>query len=63
MRVKSPESSPTKDNTSSPSCTSMSIPDDDKPDCYYEPLNPDDEAAFNRQQLIESGEFKKAKSP
>ena len=35
----------------------VSYPDDDKPDCYYEPLNPDDETAFNRQQLIESGEY------
>ena len=30
---------------------------DDKPDCYYEPLNPDDEAAFNYQCKIESGEY------
>ena len=57
VRVKSPESSPTKDNTSSPSCTSLSIPDDDRPDCYYKPLDPDDEAAFNYQTQIESGEY------
>ncbi len=43
---------------SSPSCTSMSVPlDDDTPDCYYEPLNPDDESAFNYQCKIESGEY------
>ena len=63
VRVKSPESSPTEDNTSSPSCTSMSIPYDDTPDCYYEPLNPDDEAAFNRQQLIESGDYEEGEIP
>ena len=41
----------------------MSILFDDKPDCYYEPLNPDDEAEFNHQQLIESGEFKEGEIP
>ncbi len=49
-----------QDRISSPSSTSMSVaPDtDDKPNCYHEPLNPDDEAAFNYQIRIESGEFK-----
>ena len=42
--------------TSSPSLPSMSIPDDDKPDYLIEPLNPDDETAFNYQMQIESGE-------
>ena len=35
----------------------MSIPDDDKPDYLIEPLNPDDETAFNYQMQIESGEY------
>ncbi|MCY4580703.1 MAG: hypothetical protein OXD31_16880, partial [Chloroflexi bacterium] len=53
-----PASSPdnTEDNTSSPSCTSMSVLTDDL-DCYYEPLTPEDQAIFNYQSLIESGEF------
>ncbi|GEM_PF-2117891 len=46
----------TEDNTSSPSCTSMSVPPDDL-DCYYEPLTPEDQAIFNYNSLIESGEF------
>ena len=32
--------------------------DFDTPDCYYEPLNPDDQAIFNYNTLTESGEFK-----
>ena len=44
------------DNTSSPSCTSMSVPPDDL-DCYYEPLTPEDQAIFNYNSLIQSGEF------
>ena len=43
-------------NTSSPSCTSMSVLPDDL-DCYYEPLTPEDQAIFNYNSLIESGEF------
>ena len=35
----------------------MSIPPDDKPDYLIEPLNPDDETAFNYQCKIESGEY------
>ena len=46
----------TEDNTSSPSCTSMSVLPDDL-DCYYEPLTPEDQAIFNYNSLIESGEF------
>ena len=42
--------------TSSPSCTSMSVLPDDL-DCYYEPLTPEDQAIFNYNSLIESGEF------
>ncbi len=30
---------------------------DNSPDCYHEPLNPDDEAVFNYQCKIESGEY------
>ncbi len=41
---------------SSPSCTSMSIPDD-KPDCYYEPLDPVKQAIFDYQNCIESSEY------
>ena len=44
------------DTTSSPSCTSMLVLPDDL-DCYYEPLTPEDQAIFNYQSLIESGEF------
>ncbi len=44
------------DNTSSPSCTSMSVLPDNL-DCYYEPLTPEDQAIFNYNSLIESGEF------
>ena len=42
--------------TSSPSCTSMSVLPDDL-DCYYELLTPEDQGIFNYQSLIESGEF------
>ena len=61
-----PASSPdnTEDNTSSPSFTPMSVPfneettfTDDDLDCYYEPLTPEDQAIFNYNSLIESGEF------
>ena len=41
---------------SSPSCTSMSVLPDDL-DCYYEPLTPEDQAIFNYNSLIESGDF------
>ena len=44
------------DNTSSPSHTSMSVLPDDL-DCYYEPLTPEDQAIFNYNSLIDSGEF------
>ncbi|MCY4577779.1 MAG: hypothetical protein OXD31_01905, partial [Chloroflexi bacterium] len=48
-----------QDNTSSPSCTSMSVLPDDL-DCYYEPLTPEDQAIFNYNSLIESGEFQES---
>ena len=56
----------TKDNTSSPSHTSMSSPVNDETtfiddlDCYYEPLTPEDQAIFNYNSLIESGEFEES---
>ncbi len=64
-----PASSPdnTEDNTSSPSRTPMLPPTDEETkfidsdpddlDCYYEPLTPEDQAIFNYNSLIESGEF------
>ncbi|MCY4577773.1 MAG: hypothetical protein OXD31_01875 [Chloroflexi bacterium] len=48
-----------QDNTSSPSCTSMLVFPDDL-DCYYEPLTPEDQAIFNYNSLIESGEFEES---
>ena len=37
----------------------VSYPDpDDTPDCYHEPLNPDQQAIFDYQTQIESGEYK-----
>ena len=41
---------------SSPSSTSMSVLPDDL-DCYYEPLTPEDQAIFNYNSLMESGDF------
>ena len=49
--------------TSSPSLTSMPAPVNDETtftddlDCYYEPLTPEDQAIFNYNSLIETGEF------
>ena len=31
---------------------------DNSPDCYYEPLSPEDQAIFDYQTLIETGEYK-----
>ena len=45
----------------SPSSTSTPVNDEsnftDDLDCYYEPLTPEDQAIFNYNSLIESGEF------
>ena len=47
----------------SPSYPSMSATTDEETtfiddlDCYYEPLTPEDQAIFNYQSLVESGEF------
>ena len=59
--IPTPEELAAKKNTPSPSSPpSMSVtPDpDDTPDCYHEPLNPDDQAIFDYQTQIESGEYK-----
>ena len=37
----------------------MSVLPDDL-DCYYEPLTPEDQAIFNYNSLIESGEFEES---
>ena len=41
----------------SPSSMPVTL-DDDTPDCYHEPLNPDQQAIFDYQCKIESGEYK-----
>ena len=60
-----------KNNTSSPSCESMSAPEkegkntynytksdpDPEQDGYYEPLNPEDQALFDYHTKIESGDY------
>ena len=48
-----------KDETSSPSCPSMSYngPDPEQ-DFYYEPLTPEDQSLFDYYDLIESGNYK-----
>ena len=60
-----------QDNTSSPSCESMSTPEnnqkntynytksdpDPEQDGYYEPLNPEDQALFDYNTKIESGDY------
>ncbi len=38
----------------------VSNPDDDKPDCYHEPLNPDQQAIFDYQMHIESGDYEES---
>ncbi len=64
-----PANSPanTEDNTSSPS--SMPTPTDEETtfidddlDCYYEPLTPEDQAIFNYNSLIESGDFEEGET-
>ena len=42
---------------SSPPSMSVAPDFDDTPDCYHEPLNPDDQAIFDYQTQIESGEY------
>ena len=47
-----------QDRKSPSSPPSMSVtPDPDDTDCYYEPLNPEDQAIFDYQTQIESGEY------
>ena len=47
-------------STTLPTSDESSLIEDDfdTPECYYEPLNPDDQAIFNYNTLMESGEFK-----
>ena len=54
-----------REGASSPSCPSMSIPLDldDIPDCYYEPLNPTDQAIFDYELRLESGDNHQAEVP
>ena len=46
-----------QDRKSSPSCISMSVPDDDKPDYYIEPPSPEIQAAFDHEMRIETGGY------
>ena len=48
---------PTKN--SQPTTQYSQLNTDDSPDCYYEPLSPEDQAIFDYQTLIETGEYKK----
>ena len=45
---------------SSPPSMSVAPDFDDEPDCYYEPLNPDDQAIFDYNTLIESGDYEES---
>ena len=47
---------PTKN--SQPTTQNSQLNTDDSPDCYYEPLSPEDQAIFDYQTLIETGEYK-----
>ena len=47
---------PTKN--SQPTTQYSQLNTDDSPDCYYEPLSPEDQAIFDYQTLIDSGEYK-----
>ena len=65
MGVKSPAQSQSQNNAATPdkqpNPTHPVHPvsySDDKPDCYYIPLNPEQQAIFDHQCKIESGEFK-----
>ena len=52
-RVRGTETSPT--SMSTPANDETTFTDD--PDCYYEPLTPEDQAIFNYNSLMESGDF------
>ena len=54
---------PGEDEASSPSRTSMSVLSDPNIDCYYEPLNPTDQAIFDYQLRLESGDSHQAEVP
>ena len=67
MGVKSPESNllakPAERASGDPAgqgeeTQNSELETDDSPDCYYEPLTPEDQALFDYNTLIESGEYK-----
>ena len=63
VRVKCPAQSQSQNTAATPSKQTnpphpVSHPDDDTPDCYHEPLNPEQQAIFDYQTQIESGEYK-----
>ena len=45
---------------SSPPSMSVTLDFDDEPDCYYEPLTPEDQALFDYNTLIESGDYEES---
>ena len=45
-------------DNSQPATQNSELNTDNSPDCYYEPLSPEDQAIFDYQTLIESGEYK-----
>ena len=52
------ENSQLKTQYSQPTTQHSQLNTDDSPDCYYEPLSPEDQALFDYQTLIETGEYK-----
>ena len=46
-----------KDNNPASPTENSELTDDDLPDCYYEPLSPEDQAIFDYQTRLESGDF------
>ena len=64
MGVKSPAQSQSQNNAATPAkqpnpthpVHPVSYPDD-KPDCYHEPLNPEQQAIFDHQCKLESGDY------
>ena len=64
VRVKSPAQTQSQNTAATPSKQTnpphpVSYPDpDDTPDCYHEPLNPEQQAIFDYHTQIESGEYK-----
>ncbi len=67
MGVKSPESNPSENPAERANrnpagqgeeTQNSELETDNSPDCYHEPLNPDKQAIFDYQTLIDSGEYK-----